>query len=545
MPNKLVHIVNSFFCWMFQACNTPKGSSLCFIVLFFGISLFYYPVSFFHSGPTSIHFWRQSDNISIAKNYYEGGMSFFQPEIHNQLCDDLNSGKTAFEFPIFYYAVAAIWKVFGESYFSFRFLYFLVLFLGLFSLFKMLRIILKDSFWATAISILVFTSPAYAFYAVSFIADGLAFSVMLVAAYMFTLYSIKQKLKLFYLSMALFALAGLVKISVIIPFVFLFGIYILECFGVKTLENRKLFLRPKLEWTGILMVVAPIVAWYAYVDYYNTLHEFSYSLSGIYPLWEISKAEYPQWIKGVKNFTLPLFFSRPVIFACFLLYVINLLWYKKVSRLVYLSSVVIPFGCMLYFVLWGKALNDHDYYYIALITFIPACFIPFLIYVKTNFQTIYVHNKTKIAFSLFLLFNIVYCYNIMQLRTTNKDRQYWIVGSHDLVESLKWTNFDLKTNWQRYTTIESYNRSIGIEKTDKVVSISDYTACYSLLMMNQKGWTALFTSRNPKRFRLYIERGAKYLFVGTVEGLQEEWLQEFMHTKIGEYKDIHIFQLQE
>ena len=36
-------------------------------------------------GPISVHAWRQADAASLALNYYEHGMRFFEPRVHNVL----------------------------------------------------------------------------------------------------------------------------------------------------------------------------------------------------------------------------------------------------------------------------------------------------------------------------------------------------------------------------------------------------------------------------------------------------------------------------
>src|SRR6188768_4374760 len=86
------------------------------VILLFFLN-FYSKTLFFR--PSSTHQWRQTDCLSITKNYYEEGMHFFEPKIHYQGPKD---GHAVSELPILNYTVAALWKVFGEHEFIYRLL---------------------------------------------------------------------------------------------------------------------------------------------------------------------------------------------------------------------------------------------------------------------------------------------------------------------------------------------------------------------------------------------------------------------------------------
>jgi hypothetical protein len=59
-----------------------------FVFLFLGMSLLYEYQKVIFFRPQSVHFWRQSDCASQALNYYQNGMHFGKPEIHNQVSDE-------------------------------------------------------------------------------------------------------------------------------------------------------------------------------------------------------------------------------------------------------------------------------------------------------------------------------------------------------------------------------------------------------------------------------------------------------------------------
>ena len=118
--------------------NSKWFSNLIFSLLFLALCWFYnYNVTFLQS-PQSVHIWRQTNGLSITQMYYNHNLNFFEPEIQHQMSDGGVSGKTAGEFPIIYVAVAKIWQVFGKSEWSFRLFQLIILFSGLFLLFRML-----------------------------------------------------------------------------------------------------------------------------------------------------------------------------------------------------------------------------------------------------------------------------------------------------------------------------------------------------------------------------------------------------------------------
>jgi len=91
-----------------------------------------------------MHMWRQADCLSFAKNYLENGFQFFKPSVHCTTSD--NNNQTVSEFSIIYYFVALIWKVFGQHEFIFRLINMIIVFIGLYYLFKLSYSILSDHF---------------------------------------------------------------------------------------------------------------------------------------------------------------------------------------------------------------------------------------------------------------------------------------------------------------------------------------------------------------------------------------------------------------
>ncbi|HEX7410899.1 MAG TPA: glycosyltransferase family 39 protein [Bacteroidales bacterium] len=524
----------------FKKFNFLK-SDLPFLFLFIIFAAFYYD-SVLNKGPLNVHLWRQTDCLSITRNYSEGA-SFFKPETNILLADDNTTSLSVAEFPILYYIVGMIWKLFGESYLSYRLFYLLILFAGLFAFYKSLRIILNNNFWATTISLLLFTSPVYVVYGVSFLTDVPAFSFVLIALYFFLQYHRKKAQKLLFISIAFFALAGLIKISSLIAFIFLFAILILESLSIKSLGKRKLFNCNKYEWTGFISVILVVISWYSYVEYFDALHGFKYSAGSIFPIWNVEKDAIGKLFININNFTSYVFFNRLMLFTLLIIGIINLFLWRRIPVFAYLTNIIIALGGIIYFILWASILGIHDYYFTALLILFVGILIPFIWFIKTNHPDIFNGYPIKIFLVIFLSYNFVYCFVVVKLKTFASQGEFVFVGNQEFVNLMKWTNWDVSTNLNRFESMKPYIREIGIKKEDKVISLPDPSFNISLYFTNQKGWSDYLNYSKSEDIEKLIQKGAKYLFISDPKLLKEEFLAPFLSNKIGDYKGIGIFKL--
>jgi hypothetical protein len=524
----------------FSRLNSLK-SDLPFLLLFIIFAAFYYD-SVLDKGPLNVHIWRQTDCLSLTRNYAEGA-NFFKPEMNILLGDNNTSSLSAGEFPILYYIVGMVWKLFGESYLSYRLFYLLILFAGVFSFYKSLRILLNDNFWATTLSLLLFTSPVFVVYGISFLTDVPAFSFILIAIYFFIQYYQKRSLKLFFISMAFFALAGLIKTSSLIAFVFLFFILFIESLSVKSLGKKKLFSCTLYEWAGFFSAMLAIFSWYYYADYYNTLHGFKYTFNNIYPLWDANKSVIDELIKSIKNFTSYVFFSRPMIFLLAVSVLINLTLWKRIPIFAYLSNIIITLGGIIYFALWGPLMGMHDYYLSALLILFAGILIPFAWYIKSNHPAIFHGYPIKIILLIFLSYNFLYCLSVVKLKTLAQKGDFLLVKNPDFVGMMTWTNWDVSSNMNRFGSMEPYNRQIGIKAEDKVISLPDFSFNASLYLANQKGWTDFKHYTTSEEIENLIQKDAKYLFISDPRLLEEKFLAPFLSYRIGDYKGIGVYRL--
>ena len=516
------------------------------VILVILISLFsgFYYDSVLDKGPLNTHIWRQSDCLSITSNYAKGA-SFLDPQLHTLSADNYSSGKSAGEFPILYFTIGQLWKITGESFFVYRLVYLSILITSLILCFKALHLMLKNTVWSIVLTLLLYTSPVFVFYGVSFLTDAPAFSFVIIALYFFTLYAIDKKHRNFFISMLFFALAGLIKISSLIAFIFLAGVFFIERIRkIQTLGSRKLFIGSKTEWIGLISVFVVIVLWYAYAFNYNQLHGFKYTYNSIHPFWLIEKFNWEAILASLKNFTSHSYYSRFMIFSMLLIGIVNLLNYKKLPMLANLSNLFIPIGGLIYMLLWLPLLGNHDYYFIALLIVLPGILFPFAWLLKIYCTTLFNSKLTALFISIFLFLNFAYCYSHIHLKTRSNESLYYLIGNHQLVKHMKWVNWDAQTNLYRYYRMRSYLSDIGIDKDDLVISMNDNSFSISLYFMDRNGWSnhkKLLESK--KIIKTLIERNAKYLVISDKVYLTKPFLQPFLSDQIGEFEGIRIFKL--
>ena len=514
---------------------------ILFIILFTIIASFYYD-SVLEKGPLNAHLWRQTDCLSLTHNYYKGA-NFFKPEMHILLADNNKTGVSVGEFPILYYTVGMIWKLFGESYFSYRLFYLLILFFGLFTFYKSILILFNNKFWAIVVSLLLFTSPVYVVYGVSFLTDVPAFSFILIALYFILQYHQKKAKKLFFTAMAFFALAGLIKVSSLIAFVFLIFILFIETFSVKSLGDKKLFNCKKYEWFGFISVILVIFSWYYYAEYFNALHGLKYTFNAIDPIWLGKKSELNEIANNITNFTSHVYFSTSILFVFLFLVIFNLFLWKRIPLFAYLSSITISFGCLIYFILWGRLMGVHDYYYSALLILFAGIILPFIWFIKSNYPEIFNGFLLKTFIIIFLSYNFIYCLSVVKLKTTANKGIFIIVKDHDFVGLMKWSNAEAISNWGRFERMKPYIKQIGIKDDDKIISLPDKSFSISLYLVNHKGWTDFMNYNKKEDIENLIHNGAKYLFISDDKLLKEEFLSPFITKQIGDYEGVKIFKL--
>lgn len=503
----------------------PRYSKFVFVVLLLVISLLYNFQEIIFLKPQGNHFWRQTDCLSITLNYCKEDRGFFEPSIHQIGVKD--NGKTVSDFPLFYYLVGKTWRVTGQHEYIFRGLVLLIFLSALFCLFKTLEDIFKDSVWAILITLLFFTSPILVFYGTGFLMNAPAFSFALIGWYIFYQYYKTGKFKWLWISFLFFSLAGILKSSALISLFSLAGIFVLERFGFINFKHEgKLFTRPKWQFIPFAIALLLVIGWVFFAISYNDRNNRSYFLVGIAPFWNLPKDIgltkfhdfFTYWIKHNHSLATQI--------LAVLAWIAVLSFPKKNNKFFYYMNIVLPIGFLAFIILFGEVLVGHDYYWIDMMIVMVFVFSGFVILLKKSNQ--YLFKWGKIVFALLLIYNVAYCSHNMYDRYHGMFVEYY--------------NFYMKS----FSTIEPYNRSLGISREDRVISLPDVTINGSLYLMDQKGWTTYGAhAETDEYYRDRISRGAEYLFISDSTLLGKDYLQPYILNKIGQYESISIFRLPE
>jgi predicted membrane-bound mannosyltransferase len=115
--------------------------------------------------------------LSITQRYFQDKTSFCEPEIYNHLADGGHTGKSAGEFPGWYYLMAQFWKLFGKHEWLYRAMVFVVFSGACLALFKMAIRTTQNIALSIFFSLLLFTSPTIAYYSISFLTNIPALSL--------------------------------------------------------------------------------------------------------------------------------------------------------------------------------------------------------------------------------------------------------------------------------------------------------------------------------------------------------------------------------
>ena len=227
------------------------------MVCLIGISYYYHYDEIMFKKPQSVHKWRQADGASIALNYYQGGMNFFEPEIHNLTADNGTSGKGCpSEIPILYYGVALLYKIFGYHDFIYRIIITLLFLAGLTYLFKLFQYILTDAFWSVCLTLLFFTSPVLVFYGNNFLTNIPALAFSIIGLYYLIRFFDEDKRKYYYRAMSFFLLAGAFKVSALFCFIAFVIMLLMEWFRVVKFDQlKKLSKKPLFYLLPILLLL--------------------------------------------------------------------------------------------------------------------------------------------------------------------------------------------------------------------------------------------------------------------------------------------------
>jgi hypothetical protein len=462
---------------------------LAFVTVLFFLN-FYTKTIFF--GPSGTHQWRQSDCLSIAKNYYEEGMHFFEPKIHYQ---GPKGGHAVSEFPILNYSAAVLWKLFGEGEYLYRLLEYLIYLAGIFTLFNTIGRYYRSwlmSFFAVS---LLLTSPLLTFYSLNFIADVPALSLSIICYCLLYRFYKEKRVKHFYWSLFFGALAVLMKASAIVPLGMLAFFTFVDAFNLnRVFKTEKLFAKKWLPFCLVIAVALIIVSWYRFALNYNDNYKNAVFLLSVLPLWDMQQHEIFYNLKFLFNNHFPAFLNKPMLFLFFVLVMYVITKFKELNSFLKYSFIFSAAYFLLYLIFFFQVFNVHDYYLSNLMIFPVITFISFVhIISKTNFMA--ANSKFIMLFVCSVtLVNSFHAAAVYRLRMIKDDKLiHWFpFVSQDEQNNVNWLFWFNEKSVEKVKDLTPALREHGIKREDMVLSIPDQSFDISLYFMDQKGLTVSY-----------------------------------------------------
>lgn len=482
---------------------------LCFVIGLFFLNAYN---STFFKRPAIIHQWRQTDCLSITKNYYEEGMNFFNPKIHFQ--GNLN-GNAVSEFPILNYTVAGLWKIFGEHEFIYKLIEYLLFLLSIFILFNTLLNFSSSPVYSFFTVSLFLTSPLLVYYSFNFLADVPALSLAIMGFCFLASFYKTRSLKYFYWCLFVSTLAVLIKASAVMPFALLLFFTIIDIFNLNRIfKTEKLFSKKVMPSLMFIFSILIVVGWYKFAVDYNKSANSVFLLT-VLPIWEMGESVILTNLQALFNIMFPIFFSKPMFFLFFVAIIFVYSNFKKLSVFLRFCMVFSTLFFVFYLLFFFQVFHAHDYYLNNLMIFpVITFFCVQDIIFKTEFKSDYKTFFTACVVVLIIV-NSFYSAAIFRSRTIEDDKLcawYPFLSQEDkgLAKYLHWR---YNATFLPLETITPELRKVGIKREDLTLSIPDESFDVSLYLMDQKGYTVSREKflADSSIIKTFVDKKMKYL----------------------------------
>ncbi|MDB0002146.1 hypothetical protein N9545_06975 [Salibacteraceae bacterium] len=465
--------------------------------------------------PQGIHQWRQSDGASMARIFGEEGNSIFKPKIFNQFGDDGSAGG---EFPLFYFLAGKAYSVFGYNPVILRFILFLPLIIGLLAMLDSLILYFENKLFATISMFLFLCSPTFMNYAVSTLPDAAAFGMALIGSSLLIKYHKSPSNGYLIFSSVAFIIAGLTKISMLLPLFALIG----ACVFTKALHEKNLKSLFKVL-LFLLITLIPIIVWYQYISWYNELHQTPYFATSIRPIWQLDGEAISRIWTRIIEFWLPIIFTKWFAGVTISAVIMVLLLIKSAKKEIVLTNLFLLLGSITYGLLFFINLEDHDYY------FIPFFFLilGFIVQALKSLETRLKDDRIKYI-SILILAIVSWQTSNAAVEKSQSSYQGWFYDL-DLSESL----YD----------IEVFLEDNNIPKSSKFVVPQDESSNISLFFLNRAGYTKLSGLYNEEDLDPLIDNGVDYALVLDTSFYSVTFLKYHITDTIGYHHELGIYKV--
>jgi 4-amino-4-deoxy-L-arabinose transferase-like glycosyltransferase len=451
----------------------------------------------------SIHVWRQTQTQSTINNFYEEDMNIFNPRRNDRGDSD---GIFRMEFPIMQWIVASQYKVFGNHLIITRLFMFLIGFLTILGIYKLLDALFHNTILSVIGAWAFNFSPSFYYYTINPLPDNFALccSVWGLALF-FVWYKKKKTIYLIFCSLLL-SIGALSKLPFIIYYIIpiVYFIDLLMKDGYKKHYFIQALIAISFSILPIIWYLSVIPNWHGNVIVKGML-ENSESLTKLLDYYQHNLiSTLPELLVG---------YGSLVFFLAGFFFLFRNKAYQNPKFLLLLSLSILS---ILYYLFEANAIAKiHDYY-----------LFPFylLLYILVAYGAFNLYNS-RIKFNRYLTYILlavipIACYFRMQGR--------WNPDSPGF-------NKDLLT----YKT-ELQN---AVPKDALVVAGNDISHFIFFYYIDKKGWGFHNDNLTPEKLRSMIENGAEYLYTDSKRILNNVDITNYLDELILDKGSIKIYRL--
>ena len=469
---------------------------------------------FFGLMPRSVHVWRQSHTLAVARNFYEESMNLFKPRIDGRKNKD---GVTGMQFPFFEYNLAMIYKVFGFRQSFPRILNFFYFCLGIIGVYYLFLYFYK-TYLGAALAAWTFTwSPELFYYSICALPDISALTFSVWGLYFFFRWFDDEKdIRFFYLSLIAISLGGLIKIQ-----------YLSVGFPIAVIVLRKAFQHKISKKTSILLTVFGIISvclpisWYMYANYLietSGLTDFGLHFKPA-PDWEYAF----KTVKKNISRDIPTFLLN---FASSILFVFGIYIFIKKKRWKTnkwsLPLGIMSIGFLAYYIIQLESMRDHIYY------MFPFLFVLiFPVYYGYLFLSIYLKK-----WRIYLIYSVVLLVPSLTVYTMSLER--FVLD--DLFTHLPKELYNRTSRIHLAECVkEKYNICVGPDESN----------CIFLYFLNKKGYSFANAQEMIKSGELdtLLKRNVQYLYLNDTNPDHLCLLEPYIKKEILREGNFAVFKL--
>jgi hypothetical protein len=477
--------------------------------------------SYLNQRPSSLHISAQCQRASVALNYYKGDMNFFKPQIQRQ---DKDNSITGVEFPVIYYTAAICYKLFGFHEIFMRVISLALVIIGIYFFYRFSLMFINNYLLAIMLVISGTLSPVLLFYTPNFMPDAPSMALQLGAWYFIWQYMNNHKASNLRWFIVMASLGALIKATSAIIFFILIALLILHRLGFFKKESNTLFKNSGHIWKGIVVGLLPVIAWYAYAQWLTTAYgNQSFALR---PLMVDDWSVAVEIFKTIKNLWYTHYFAYESYVLMLITAISLLLLFRFANRLLLSITVLYILGFLAYVYLFLYQFKWHDYYIIAIM---PAFFFVLLTFGEMVYRFSEKYFKlTELALIVVLFFNMkeamIYCRKNYNERNS-RDIYYWT------------------GDYRAYEDLEPKLRNLGVQRTDKTISVFDDTYCSSLYLMDQLGVNISKESSSAEISKYIDNPNFKYLVVNDSAQFNKVFPNDLDKKVIATHRGLIIYKL--